>query len=372
MVDFSKPIDLDIQAFLRWWGSELAFLVPERVQSLLGGRSSWIFLTWQADALEAVLRTASTERRLGSFTLDAAGREAWQRLLEAEPDLAEVRMVFRLLPEQCMTRVIKLPLATEENLQQVVAFELDRLTPFKPGQVYFGARVIERLKAAGQIRVDLAVVPKDRLDLMLEAMSAAGWHPDYADVSENLFKRMHQLLPERFQVKRSRWNRWLNGGLAAIAVGLFLALLIVPVWKKSQWVDQLETEVRKAGKAAKEVEALRQEAEQKAHEMGYLAEKKRKDPLVLDVLNELSKVMPDDTWLNGFQYKDGHLVVQGQSPSASSLIARMEASAEFKNTSFVSPVTKDVSNGLERFQIASDAVNGRSSETPAQPENPGQ
>jgi len=372
MVDFSKPIDLDVQAFLRWWAGELAFLVPDRLRRLLGGRTSWIFLTWRAETLEAVHRTANGTRPLGSFTLDEAGREAWRRLLEAEPELAEIRTVFRLLPDQCMTRVVKLPLATEENLQQVIAFELDRFTPFKPDQVYFGARVIERLKAAGQIRVDLAVVPKDRLDLMLESMIASGWRPDYVDVSEDPYKRSHQLLPERFLVIRSRWNRWLNFGLAGLAVALFLALLIVPVWKKSEWVDQIEAEVRKAGKAAKEVEALRQEVEQMAHEMGYLAQKKRKDPIVLDVLNELSKVMPDDTWLNGFQYKDGHLVVQGQSPSASSLIARMETSEEFKNTSFVSPVTKDVSNGLERFQIASDAVNGRSSEAPAQPENPGQ
>jgi general secretion pathway protein L len=372
MVDFSKPIDLDVQAFLRWWAGELAFLVPDRLRRLLGGRTSWIFLTWRAETLEVVHRSANGTRPLGSFTLDDAGREAWRRLLEAEPELAEIRTVFRLLPDQCMTRVVKLPLATEENLQQVIAFELDRLTPFKPDQVYFGARVIERLKAAGQIRVDLAVVPKERLDLMLESMIASGWQPDYVDVSEDPFKRSHQLLPERFIVKKSRWNRWLNFGLAGVAAGLVLALLIVPVWKKSQWVDQLEAEVRKAGKAAKEVEALRQKAEQMAHEMGYLAQKKRKDPIVLDVLNELSKVMPDDTWLNGLQYKDGHLVVQGQSPSASSLIARMETSKEFKNTSFVSPVTKDVSNGLERFQIASDAVNGRSSEAPAQPENPGQ
>jgi general secretion pathway protein L len=372
MVDFSKPIDLDVRAFLRWWGGELAFLVPERLRRLLGGRTDWIFLIWRVDALEAVHRTAGGERRLGAFTLDESGREAWRRLLEAEPELAEVRTVFRLLPDQCMRRVVKLPLATEENLRQVIAFELDRLTPFKSNQVYFGARVIERLKAAGQIRVDLAVAPKDRLDLMLESMIAAGWQPDYVDVSEDPYQRSHQLLPERFVVKKSRWNRWLNFGLAGLAVALVLALLILPVWKKSVWVDQLEAEVRKAAKAAKEVEALRQEAEQMAHEMGYLAQKKRKDPIVLDVLNELSKVMPDDTWLNGLQYKDGHLVVQGQSPSASSLIARMETSEAFKNTNFVSPVTKDVSSGLERFQIASDAVNGRSSEAPAQAENPGQ
>jgi general secretion pathway protein L len=58
------------------------------------------------------------------------------------------------------------------------------------------------------------------------------------------------------------------------------------------------------------------------------------------------------------------IIIQGQSPSASSLIQGIETSAFFHNVSFVSPVTKDTSNGLERFQIASDVVNGRYSEKP--------
>ncbi|MGK0683767.1 PilN domain-containing protein, partial [Methylococcus sp. S1M] len=76
--------------------------------------------------------------------------------------------------------------------------------------------------------------------------------------------------------------------------------------------------------------------------------------------------------LNCNQYKQGQLVVHGKSTSASSQIALKETSEEFKKTSFVSPVTKEVSNGLDRFQIASDAVNGRSSVASALSENPGQ
>ena len=82
----------------------------------------------------------------------------------------------------------------------------------------------------------------------------------------------------------------------------------------------------------------------------------------IDALEELSRVIPDGTWLNGLQFNNRRIIIQGQSPSASSLIQRIEASAFFQNVSFVSPVTKDTANGLERFQIAADAANGRFSE----------
>ncbi|HWP00143.1 MAG TPA: PilN domain-containing protein [Methylococcus sp.] len=369
MLQLNQPIDWDFRSFLRWWAGELAFLVPSRVRALLDRGTPWIFLTWKDGVLEAVYRTSSEERPLGNFPADDQGRLEWQRCLEAAPELREAALVFRLLPDQCLARTVKLPAATEENLRQVMAFEMDRFTPFKADQTYFDVRVVERLKAAGQIRVELAVVPRDRLDGMLETLVAYGWQPDYVDVSDDPRQRRQQLLPERFRKPRRNWRRAINIGLAVVAASLLLLLGLLPPWKESRWVEQLENEVKKASKSAKEVESLRQQAEQLTHEIGYLLEKKRTEPIVLDVLNELSKVMPDDTWLNGLQYKDRRLIVQGQSPSASSLISRMEASPYFKNTSFVSPVTKDVSSNLERFQIASEAVNARFAETPAASEN---
>ena len=58
-----------------------------------------------------------------------------------------------------------------------------------------------------------------------------------------------------------------------------------------------------------------------------------------------------------FKYANGRLQIQGISSSASALIAILEASQLFKNTSFVSPVTQDRTTGLERFQIATQ-LNG--------------
>ena len=72
----------------------------------------------------------------------------------------------------------------------------------------------------------------------------------------------------------------------------------------------------------------------------------------------LSKLIKQDTWLTYLQLTDGRLQFQGQSPTASALIAVLEESPFFTNARFVSPVTQDVRSGLERFQITVDVISG--------------
>lgn len=368
MVKLDTPIRLDASRFLRWWSGELAFLVPPVLRKLLGRSSEFLALIRSGDGLEARHLGPDGERSLGWFGMDEAGNLARQKLLEENLDLAEIRVLLRLRQGQCLRRRLKLPAAAEENLTQVLAFEMDRLTPFKADRVYFSARVMGRLAATRQIAVELVLIPKEKLDALLDELALGGWQPDAVDPAGDPVPAGHNLLPEKYRPVRSRWPHILNGTLAGLAVILLATLLVLPVLIQQSLVEQLEQEVKKASKVATEVESLRQEADKLMHETHFLVEKKRTEPVLLDALEELTRVIPDKTWLNGLQFKDRRIVMQGQSPSASSLIELIEASDYFKNTSFVSPVTKDTASGLERFQIASDVVNGRFSKKTDSPQ----
>jgi general secretion pathway protein L len=73
---------------------------------------------------------------------------------------------------------------------------------------------------------------------------------------------------------------------------------------------------------------------------------------LLAVLNELSHLLNDETWLTHMHFADNQLQIQGQSPAASTLISTLEASDFFSSVSFVSPLTQDKTTGRERFQIS--------------------
>ena len=81
---------------------------------------------------------------------------------------------------------------------------------------------------------------------------------------------------------------------------------------------------------------------------------KDKSPALTGLINRLSQLIPNDTWLTHFKFNDDHLQIQGQSPSASVLISVLEASPLFSNARFVSPLTQDKRTGMERFQIRMD------------------
>ena len=57
-----------------------------------------------------------------------------------------------------------MPAATEENLAQVLSFEMDRLTPFRADEVYFDHRVVGRDAAAATLAVLVAVARRDIVD----------------------------------------------------------------------------------------------------------------------------------------------------------------------------------------------------------------
>lgn len=365
MLKLDQPINLDIAKFFRWWGGELAFLVPAKLLKLLGGAPDYLLLGKDERGLSVVHRGPEGERPLGHFALDETGAQARQQLLAEHPELAEAKVVLRLGHGQALAKSLKLPLAAEENLNQVVAFEMDRLTPFKADQVYFGARIAARSTATRQLGVEMILTPRAKLDALLDELAAWGWRPDSVDLASPTAPGLFNLLPEKYRPPKDRWPRIANISLSVVILSLLAALAVLPILSARSEAEALEEQVRKTGKVAKEVEALRQQADNLQHQARFLQEKKLTEPVLVDMLEELSRLIPDNTWLNGLQYKDRRVVMQGQSPSASKLIELLETSSYFKNTSFVSPVTKDTGSGLERFQLASDVINGRFSEKSA-------
>jgi general secretion pathway protein L len=94
------------------------------------------------------------------------------------------------------------------------------------------------------------------------------------------------------------------------------------------------------------------EIDQVVDETEQLNQVKENTPALLEIINSLSHLIKNDTWMTHLQFKQGRLQIQGQSPTAEVLIGVLEASPLFNNVRFVSPLTKDKRTGFERFQIS--------------------
>ncbi|GEM_PF-3166216 len=92
--------------------------------------------------------------------------------------------VFVSIPrEEVVLREIQLPLAVEENLQQVLAYELDRYTPFSSDEAHFAFEVVLRNSDENTLTLLLAAIAKARLQGYIKRLTLLGVTPSAIEVT---------------------------------------------------------------------------------------------------------------------------------------------------------------------------------------------
>ena len=359
-MNLNSTIDLDFKQFLRWWKRELGFLVPEKIKQLVNDKQGFIIIT--PEGSQFVLSYANDGQTESLATLDRSARDqTFQYLCGKDERLASASIILRLSGQDAIQKELSLPAAAKENLYQVVAYELDRYTPFKAEQVYFAVKLLDGANEPGQIRVMLILTTREVLDGLYEDIKAMGFTPLLADYegSANDLEQLYDsynLLPERLRQKTAKVPRLIHTALIILTCLLLASVIAMPVWFEYQTVKALQLKTDSLEKDAKKVKALQKDIDAVIDETRQLIKEKSATPDVIDILNSLSSLIKDDTWLSYAQYSDGHLQIQGESPAASTLIAVLEASELFVNARFASPVTQDSISKLERFQITVDVA----------------
>lgn len=355
----SRPLSFSLSPLWTWWTGELLGLVPHKIKSwyrssintvaMRHGGSEVSVLRIQGEALEEIGRvdmnagTLAEQKHAIRVILAKTGRSP---------------QVFLCLPEgQILKRQLQLPLALEENLRQSMEFELDRYTPFKPHQVYHDVRITGRDANRRLLSVELTVAPKSALDTALRAAAELGLVVHKAVIAEDLLRNggySANLLPLALRPKPGR--RRLQWHVAAffLAMLLLATALAIPIWQKREVAILMNDQMLNAKAAARITSNLREQLDKLVFERNFLHDKKATVPSPLLVLEDLSRLLPDDTYLQQLDINGKDLQIQGETASASRIIEVMEQSPFFKNESFKSPLTKIPGTSSERFHIAAD------------------
>ena len=345
--------NIDWKEFLYWWKHQLYLLIPKKLKQLILDNQGFLIITANKKELFLTYQTEQQTEFLGILKRNIAAIAEYQELLNLDTRFKKAKVVLRLSDDYATYREITLPSAVKENLNTMMSYELDRYTPFKLDQAYFA---IKRLHGdANQITFILIITNRKLFnDLCLE-LKTMGIYPelaDYENIKNNLYYQpeTYNLLPEWLSPD-NKMPRLMYYGLTA-SLGLLISLsLILPVLLDYQQVQSLTTKVRQLEKQVREIETLQSEFRSLQEETQQLVNEKTALPETYIMLNELSQLIPDDTWLTFLQYSNGQLQIQGESPTASDLIKLLEKSKLFNNASFISPVTQDSISKKERFQL---------------------
>lgn len=347
---------LTVQAsdFARWWWDELLGLMPERWQRHLRhlGNSLIIELDEQQAAFGlGNLAQAEPLESLGLEALLGTGGLSEASLARA----TQAAQVILLLPaEHALRKTLVLPLATEGKVDNVLRFEMDRYTPFTSEQVYFGHRQLRHSGSRERIEIELSLVQRDYLDPLLAALGRLGLSPDVvslrdsADSAGNLIN----LLPARRGLAgRQGWRKRLRAVWVPLLV---LGVLAWPFYRQSQELQELQAEVLQLKDQVEQARGLGSTLEELHSSRAFLQRQQAIAPQPLLLLDELTALLPDNTWLSRFEDDGRSLRLDGESAEASNLISLLESSPLLENVRFASPVTANPNTARERFSLVAD------------------
>ena len=350
-----------IARFFRWWSSELAGLLPASwLAALSRGRQRLVVSLFDSEAVFYHGRGTNL-RELGSVALDApAEGEIADRVNQL---VARVRarieeIVVRLPRTSVLQRKVDLPLAAAENLREVLGFEMDRHTPFKAEEVYFDYHLVSSDSAAKRLIVDLAVVTRTRADEAVERLTGWALEPDRLEIEDGQDGNGGP-----FNLLAASMARANGGGLrrftalsAVMACVLLAVAVYLPVDQKREALRLAEARLSTMLAEAAEANALSEQVAEFLTRAQFVVEQKRSKPTVAELLNEVTEILPDDTWLIQFGWKNNRLTLSGYSASPSALIGLLEQSNLLTEVRFSSPVTVDQRIQLERFNLSATVL----------------
>lgn len=259
-------------------------------------------------------------------------------------------------------RTVELPLAVEARLDQVLAFEIDRLTPLRAADLFYDFHVVERNAEAGTCRVELVAVPRARVTPMLDnakqrTVNVTRMLLDANDVDT----RLDLLRTARSADETTDRYAWVNPALAVLCLLLALALVAFPLWQMRQQVIDLMPVEAKARADAEVASVLQRQLEKQVTEYNLPLSRKHSSPLAIQVLDDLSKRLPEDTWAQSLEIrsvpnqKTREVVIQGETGSGGKLLQIVQESPLIKDPAFKATMTR-VAPNAERFHIAGELV----------------
>lgn len=345
-----------IGGFLGWWWRELSGLVPRRLRRLLRGDRGEAIFCIDGTIMRLSRRVDGEERPVGEIDLSEQDANSALKLARGKfgrVDLDRVVKTLRLAPGKALRKSIELPIAAKENLRQVVAFEMDRRTPFKTSDVYYDQQIVSRDPKAGRLTVDLAVAPRKIVDEALERAAEWRLRPDRIEADSAVARTAEplNLMPIRPKtgVQTAGAVRAL---LMATIIGLLIAAVLIPLQQNRATAERLQDKVAAARASAAAVENLRAELDRLVNGGHGVVNQKADNPLAIAVMDELTRLLPDTSWVFQVRLSDDEVQVYGYSAAAAELIERFEESELLDDAQFRSPVTRDARVGLERFHLS--------------------
>jgi len=308
----------------------------------------------EAEAGRFTARIASSRKglTLAPFTFELTQGQP-QPALSADwrTALRGSRIDVIIRPDHVMFREVDFPRQAADFLDGMVRAQIDRLTPWVASDALFGTTAPVPV-ANERIALTLAATSRQKIQPLLALAADCGAAsmtgrvkaPD-AEPGAPPIKLFDRTLSGpaggALDVARLLRMTLLGAGLAA-AASLLLSTYLGSEYAAEQQDLQQKISQRRA--------ALRINRSDGTAET-LLAKRKQSSPSSVMVLEAISRVLPDTTYVTELHVEGDKMQVAGLTQDAPSLIKLIEQSPQFARATFFAPTTRSENDPGERFHI---------------------
>lgn len=296
----------------------------------------------------------------GEFTLEAAAKpeNTPTRLAFADgtlsaPNLAPMfrgsRVEIVLQPSRFLFRPLELPARAADFLEGIVRAQIDRLTPWSASEAVFGCSTPA---PSGAESITTVIAATTRKVAMTYVQAVAGFHPAAVAIFTNVAERNAGRVKvfeqkARGQLDAARLSRALRVLLGVAAAAASLASVSAVYVADSLGAQESELARQISARRA----AIRAGSDGDRTPVATLERRKYETPASVIVLEALSRVLPDNTYVTELHLAGNKLQIAGITRDAPSLIPLIEQSQHFTRATFYAPTTRSPSDPGERFHI---------------------
>jgi general secretion pathway protein L len=246
-------------------------------------------------------------------------------------------------------RLDPLPAESLPFIDNVVLHQIEAIFPWRASDILHSTRAEKRSDGMLDILVQATPCSPIRAELALAKALNAG---EVLITAENQDGRT----PERIRAPIGLHQEKTTTQARTIARAAIVAVLVSSVctvgWTTyMRW--SLSSDVAALDQAIADRRALIKrglEADAAGQSRGLEA-KKRLTPATVAVLDNLSSILPDGTYLTDLTLDAGRVRITGISSNAVELVPLLEKSGQFKNASFYAPTTRLGEGSSDRFSI---------------------
>ena len=211
-------------------------------------------------------------------------------------------------------------------------------------------------RALALARAELRLAPEREAQPLASAVAAPEEGPAALTwavalaASAPLAARIANLIPPDRRASHTRRQYLLPLILAALAtLAAVVSFVAVPAIAQRSYLQSLNQENRRLEPAAMRAQALDKRIAANRLRIASLDDFRKRTQADLDVLNELTRLLPPPVWTNTIEIYPDSVVIAGEADQAAPLLKALDSSPLFQNSEFAMSVTRNGAN--EQFRI---------------------